>query len=237
MAGTNPSLSEEVLAQLSQAAGTEGPDHSLTKSGPLSRRRSSHSIETTPRPLVRLRSIDERPLMYSRRNSVVSNMNVPFSRRNSFCAVGPTKRLSLGPWAHYGRVSFSGLPLYQPIKEVQYENTYKTGPDQGCRFNPGGAQKALETILGNYLVDTKYNPLTSSQLTQNLSDLIRSKLKELCPNRYKVVCNVFLGQMGHQGIKVVSRSLWDPQNDNFVSASFCNATLFAVAMVHGSYYE
>ncbi|XP_063794764.1 dynein light chain Tctex-type 4 isoform X2 [Pseudophryne corroboree] len=237
MATIHPSLSDEVLAQLTQAAGTEGLDQTVSKSGPLSMRRSSHSIEVTPRPLMRLRSIEERPHMYSRRSSVVSNMNAPFSRKNSFCAMGPNKRLSLGPWAHYGRVSFSGLPLYQPIKEVQYENTYKTGPDQNSRFNPCRAQKALETILRNYLVDTKYNPLTSSQLTQNLSDLIRSKLKELSPNRYKVVCSVFLGQMGHQGIKVASRSLWDPQNDNFASATYSNATLFAVALVHGSYYE
>ncbi|XP_075688693.1 dynein light chain Tctex-type 4 [Rhinoderma darwinii] len=224
---------EDRAGQLHLAAA--GDAHS--NSGLLSSRRHSHSIELPPRQLTRLRSIDERPTAYSRRSSVVSNMNVPFSRRNSLCAMSLNKRLSLGPWAHYGRVSFSGLPLFQPIKEIQYENTYKMEPDQDCRFNPCRAQKALETILRNYLVDTKYNPLTSGQLAQNLSDLIRSKLKEFSPARYKVVSSVFLGQMGHQGVKVSSRSLWDPQNDNFASASYSNATLFAVAMVHGLYYE
>ncbi|XP_040264140.1 dynein light chain Tctex-type 4 isoform X1 [Bufo bufo] len=206
-----------------------GDAHS--KSGPLSSR--SHSIEMPARQLARLRSIDP----YSRRSSVVSNMNVPFSRKNSLCALGPNKRLSLGPWAHYGQVSFSGLPLYQPIQEIQYENTYKMGPDQDCRFNPGRAQKAVEGILRGYLGDAKYNPLTSGQLAQNLSDIIRSKLKEFSPARYKVVCSVFLGQMSHQGVKVSSRALWDPQNDNVASASYSNSTLFAVAMVHGLYYE
>lgn len=230
MAENPPSPSEDIMV-----LGVAGDAHS--KPGALSSRRRSHSIEIPQRQLARLRSIEERPAAYSRRSSVVSNINVPFSRRNSLCAMGLNKRLSLGPWAHYGRVSFSGLPLYQPIKEIQYENNYKMGPDQDCRFNPCRAQKALEAILKNYLVDTKYNPLTSGQLAQNLSDLIRSKLKEFSPARYKVVCSVFLGQMCHQGVKLSSRSLWDPQNDNFASASYSNTTLFAVAMVHGVYYE
>ncbi|XP_073498741.1 dynein light chain Tctex-type 4 isoform X1 [Phyllobates terribilis] len=227
----NPTSPSEDITTLGAAG------DSYSKSGPLSSRRLSHSIEMPPRQLARLRSIEERPAMYSRRSSVVSNINVPFSRKNSLCTMGSNKRLSLGPWAHYGRVSFSGLPLYQPIKEIQYENTYKMGPDLDCRFNPCSTQKALETILRNYLVDTKYNPITSGQLAQNLSDLIRSKQKEFTPARYKVVCSVFLGQICHQGVKVSSRSLWDPQNDNFASASYSNATLFAVAMVHGLYYE
>ncbi|CAI9606715.1 unnamed protein product [Staurois parvus] len=184
---------------------------------------------------MRLRSIEERHAAFSRRSSVVSN--VAFSRKNSLCATGPNKRFSLGPWAHYGRVSFSGLPLYQPIMEIRYENTYKTGPDQGCRFNLSRAQKVLETVLRNYLADLNYSAMTSGQRAQNLSDLIRSKMKEHCPPRYKVVCNVILGQRGSQGLKVASRSLWDPQTDNFASATYCSATLFAVAMVHGFYYE
>ncbi|KAG9463730.1 dynein light chain Tctex-type 4 [Eleutherodactylus coqui] len=221
MADNSPSPSEDIVGLA--AAGDPKP----TPSG----RRRSHSIELPPRQLMRLRSVDERPAMYSRRSSVVSNL--PFSRKNSLCALN--KRLSLGPWAHYGQVSFSGLPLYQPVKEIQYENTFKMGPD--CKFNPRGARTALETILKNYLGDIKYNALTSAQLAQTLCDLIRSKLKEGSPARYKVVCSVVLGQMCHQGVKVSSRSLWDPQNDNFASASYSNATLFAVAMVHGLYYE
>nr|DBA17731.1 TPA: hypothetical protein GDO54_016059 [Pyxicephalus adspersus] len=228
------SLPEAVLAQLTQAAG-EVPGPMSSKSAALLTRRSSHSVEMGPRSIMRLRSIEERHAAYSRRSSVVSS--VPFSRKNSLCAMGPNKRLSLGPWAHYGRVSFSGLPLYQPIQEIQYENTYRTGPDQGCRFNPGRAQNVLEAVLRNYLADTNYSAITGGQLGQNLSDLIRGKMKEHCPPRYKMVCNVVLGQMGNQGLRVASRSLWDPQNDNFVSATYSNATLFAVAMVHVFYYE
>ncbi|XP_068098632.1 dynein light chain Tctex-type 4 [Hyperolius riggenbachi] len=236
MAVHRSSLPDVSLAQLAQAAG-EIPGQTPSRPAALMTRRSSHTIDMSPRPLMRLRSIEEHHTAYSRRNSVISTMNSPFSRKNSLCAMGLNKRLSLGPWAHYGRVSFSGLPLYQPIKEIRYENTYKMGPDEGCKFNPTWAKRVLEAVMKNYLLDTNYNPLTSGQLTQNLSDIIRSKIKEQCPGRYKLVCNVFLGQKSSQGVNVVSRSLWDPQQDNFASASFSNANLFAIAMVHGLYYE
>eukprot|EP00079_Xenopus_tropicalis_P015883 XP_004914041.1 PREDICTED: tctex1 domain-containing protein 4 [Xenopus tropicalis] len=237
MAGHPSPLSEEVLAQFNQTMAAEVTASSRNRAASISTRRSSHSVDLSPRPLLRLRSIDQRLLILSRRSSVVSNANIPFSRKNSVCALVPAKHLSLGPWAHYGRVSFSGLPLCQPIREIQYENTYKTGPEDGCRFIPHRVQQVLESTLSSYLGDTKYSPLTCGQLAQSLAELIRSKVKDLMPSRYKVVCNVSLGQMGQQGIKVASRSLWDPQNDNFASATYANSSLFAVALVHGVYFE
>ncbi|KAM4640948.1 dynein light chain Tctex-type 4 [Discoglossus pictus] len=234
----NPSpLSEEVLEKFNQALSSDSPGVSRARAASISTRRSSHSIDMSPRPLLRLRSIEERGSIQSRRNSTISTMNMPFSRKSSICAGGSVKRLSLGPWSHYGRVSFSGLPLFQPIQEICYENTYKMEPDQDCRFNLRKVQDVLESTLNSYLGGSAYNPLTSGHLSQSLSDLIRSKLKEFMSPRYKLLCNVVLGPRGNQGVMVASRSLWDPQNDNVASATFTNASLFAVAMVHGIYHE
>ncbi|KAG8437011.1 hypothetical protein GDO86_007916 [Hymenochirus boettgeri] len=235
MAGQSAPLSEEILAQFNKNEAAEGGGSSRTRAASFSTRRSSHSVDMSPRTLLRLRSIDERLPILSRRSSIVSNMNLPFSRKNSVCAMVPGKYLSLGPWAHYGRVSFSGLPLYQPVKEIQYENTYKTGPEDGCRFPTCKIKKVLETTLNSYLADTKYMPMTCGQLALSLSDFIRNKLKDLIPSRYKLICNVFLGQMGNQGFMVASRSLLD--TNNFVSAAYANSSLFAVAIAHGIYYE
>ncbi|KAM5148141.1 dynein light chain Tctex-type 4 [Mantella aurantiaca] len=223
--------SQSVLAQLTLSAG-DAPGQSPPGPGALMPRRSSHSVESAPRPLLRLLSVEERHAAFSRRSSVVSG--APFSRKNSLCAA-PNKRFSLAPWAHFGRVSFSGLPLYQPIREVRHENTYRTAPER--RFNPGRARGLLEAVLGNYLADAHYSAAAGGPLAQSLSDLLRAKMKEHCPPRYKVVCHVLLGQAGSQGMRVASRSLWDPQTDDFASATYSNATLFAVAMVHAFYYE
>lgn len=238
MADQPPALSQDVLAQFNQIMTIEGTDSTRLKAGLLSIRRNSQSTDMVPRPPLRLPSIDEgkAPFPASRRSSIMSILNAPFtSRRNSLAAGG--RRLSIGPWMHSGRVSFSGLPLFEPIRETHYENTYKTQPDEGCKFNASQIQHILESILTNHLHDVVYNPPNSGQLAHNLSDLIRYRVKDMISSRYKLVCNVFLGQQANQGLRIASRCLWDVENDNFASATYANSSLFAVATVHGLYFE
>ncbi|XP_054837788.1 dynein light chain Tctex-type 4 [Eublepharis macularius] len=228
-------LSQETMAQFNQVKTSEDIESTCLKTGSTPTHRNSQSTDMAPRPLLHLQGIEEgkAPVPPSRRSSIMSILNAPFpSRRNSLATGG--RRLS---WMHFGRVSFSGLPLFEPIQETYYENTYKTQPDEGCRFNVFQTQQVLESILASYFGDAKYNPANSGQLAQNLSDLIRNRVKELTPPRYKLVCNVFLGQQANQGLQIASRSLWDVENDNFASAIFTNSYLFAVATVHGVYFE
>uniref|UniRef100_A0A8C6VLM0 Dynein light chain Tctex-type 4 n=1 Tax=Naja naja TaxID=35670 RepID=A0A8C6VLM0_NAJNA len=216
---------------------SEDSDSTHPKRGSLPLHQNSQATEMAPRSLLSLQSIEGKaPFPPSRRSSIMSILNAPFSsRRNSLAPGG--RRLSIGPWMHCGRVSFSGLPLFEPIQEVHYENTYKTQPDKDCRFNSSCTQQILESILASFFSDVRYNPANSGQLVQNLSDLVRSRVKDLTPPRYKLVCNVFLGQLANQGLHIASRSLWDVQNDSFASATFTNSSLFAVITVHALYYE
>ncbi|XP_042318785.1 dynein light chain Tctex-type 4 isoform X2 [Sceloporus undulatus] len=221
-----------------QAMASEEKNSTCPKAGSLFLRQNSQSTDMIPRTLLRLQSIEEGKAHFplSRRSSIMSVFNAPFaSRRNSLAAGG--RRLSIGPWMHCGRVSFSGLPLFEPVRETLYENTYKIQPDEGCKFNSSQMQQILESVLVSYLGDAKYNPAKGGQLAQNMSDLIRSKVKDVTPPRYKLVCNVFLGQQANQGLHIASRSLWDVENDNFASATFTNSSIFAVATVHGLYFE
>ncbi|MBN3325388.1 TC1DB protein, partial [Atractosteus spatula] len=107
------------------------------------------------------------------------------------------------------------------------------GPWMHC----GRVQQLLETTLDSYLSEASYNPTTCGLLTQNLSDLIHSKAKDINPPRYKLVCLVILGQCNDQGLRVTSRCLWDTETDNFAVATFQNTSLFAVAVVYGLYCE
>ncbi|XP_010014863.1 PREDICTED: tctex1 domain-containing protein 4-like [Nestor notabilis] len=135
----------------------------------------------------------------------------------------------------HSHVSFSGLPLFQPILKTCLENTYKIGPDEGCKFNAGRVQRALEGALAGGL-GTR-SPQGSALLAQNLVEMVQSRAKEVVPPRYKLVSHVLLGQQGQQSLLVASQALWDPESDSFASATFCNASLFAVATVHGVYFE
>ncbi|KFV45329.1 Tctex1 domain-containing protein 1, partial [Tyto alba] len=107
----------------------------------------------------------------------------------------------------------------------------------GCKFEAGRVKRVLEGTLASALGTTVYSPQGSALLAQSLAELLQSQAKEVVPPRYKLVCNVLLGQQGQQSLLVASRALWDPKTDSFASATFSNASLFAVATVHGVYFE
>ncbi|XP_015725829.1 tctex1 domain-containing protein 4 [Coturnix japonica] len=212
--------------QLMAADGTEAPH-------PRATRRGSNPTAPTRGP-----EEGKAPQLLSRRSSMLSTLLGPAgSRRSSLGAAPGGKKSSVGPWLLHSRVSFTGLPLFQPIPETHPENTYRMGPEEGCRFNAGRVQRVLEAALAGALGGTAYSPQGSVLLVQSLAELLRGRAKEVVPPRYKLVCHVLLGQQNQQSMLVGSRALWDPTSDSFASASFCNASLFAVATVHGVYFE
>lgn len=193
------------------------------------------------RPLGHLPSIDETRSAglgpASRRGSVLGPV-LSFSRRNSLAgpSAGPGgRRPSLGPVPPLGsRVSFSGLPL-APTRRMA--PSYRTEPAPGERWEAARAQQALEAALAAGLRDACYSGAEAGRLAQELCELVRMRLRELSPPRYKLVCSVVLGQRAGQGVRVVSRALWDAARDGLASAAVTNASLFAVATVHGLYCE
>ncbi|XP_067996626.1 dynein light chain Tctex-type 4 [Melanerpes formicivorus] len=178
------------------------------------------------------------PLLPSRRSSILSTLPASLaSRRSSLRAAPGGRRPSIGPWMLHSRVSFSGLPLFQPVLKTRLENTYRMQPDEGFKFNTERVKRVLEQTLSGALGTAVYSPQDSAQLAQSLVELLQNQAKEVVPPRYKLVCQVLLGQQGQQSLLVASQALWDPKNDNFASTTFSNASLFAVATVHGVYFE
>ncbi|NXV82149.1 TC1D4 protein, partial [Atlantisia rogersi] len=213
-------------AQVTAADNTEAPPLRATRRG------------SQPPVLARGPEESKPPLLPSRRSSILSTLPAPLASRRSSLGVAPgSRRPSIGPWMLHSRVSFSGLPLFQPILKTRLENTYKMQPDEGCKFDAGRVQRVLEGALSRALGAMVYSPQGSAPLVQSLAELLQSQVKEVAPPRYKLVCQVLLGQQGQQGLLVASRALWDPENDNFASATFSNTSLFAVATVHGVYFE
>ena len=72
---------------------------------------------------------------------------------------------------------------------------------------------------------------------KSLSDVIKSRVKEMNFPRYKIICNVVIGQRQHQAIRFASRCLWNSNLVSCASASYENSTLFAIATVYGLYYD
>ncbi|KAI8921151.1 Tctex-1 family-domain-containing protein [Powellomyces hirtus] len=122
-----------------------------------------------------------------------------------------------------------------PVNAVVFENTYKMKPDK--KFHSEPVRRITEEILQRTLTKVKYDGEKVPLLCQSLSNEILASVKKLEYDRYKYVVDVTIGEFKGQGIRVASRAIWDTTTDSHASASFKNATLFAVAMVFGCYYE
>ena len=55
--------------------------------------------------------------------------------------------------------------------------------------------------------------------------------------RYKIIVQAMVGQQKQQGVRVVSRCLWDPDSDSCSTYTYHSDTLWATVMVFGLYVE
>lgn len=120
-------------------------------------------------------------------------------------------------------------------QRVFYENTYQLEPKR--KFEAGKVKAIIDNVLSEQLKEEKYDPKASRQMTLTLAEIIKSSVKELNYERYKIVCMVSIGQLKEQGFRAGSRCCWDAKWDTFATGSFKNKSLFAIATVWGVYYE
>nr|KAG5686272.1 hypothetical protein BaRGS_028875 [Batillaria attramentaria] len=92
-------------------------------------------------------------------------------------------------------------------------------------------------VLSERLHDFTYDPATCQSLAKELATDIQRRVKDFRWSRYRLVCQVTIGQQTHQGMEVASRCVWDHNLDTYASVSYNNKSVFAVAQCYGIYYE
>ena len=121
---------------------------------------------------------------------------------------------------------------------VAMENTFKMSPDDVTKFNYVKVKAAMEAGVRFFVNDkTKYEPKKCAQVSKIMAEDIKGRIKDLNFKRYKVVCNVVMGQVSGQAMEVASRCVWDNNSDNFVSYTFQNSSIFCIVSVYGVYFE
>ena len=70
--------------------------------------------------------------------------------------------------------------------------------------------------------DKEYNHKEAEKLSIELSNQIRDCVKKLQIPSYKIVVQTVIGELGGQGVRIASKSLWDDKNDNWASYTFSN---------------
>ena len=74
-------------------------------------------------------------------------------------------------------------------------------------------------------------------MSQNIADVVRTRVKEMRFPRYKIVTNVVITPGCGQTMQFDSRCPWDVSTDSFASATYQSSSLHAVATVHAIYFE
>jgi hypothetical protein len=141
----------------------------------------------------------------------------------------------------YRRPSLAGSQRtdlsHSVVVPVKLQNTYKLRPEDDEKFNSSRVSKVLHGILESFLDNEDYETKKCTALSKSLTDVVKSRVKDMNFPRYKFVCHILIGENSNQGIHAVSRSVWDTSTDNFAQATYTNKTLFAVASVYGCYFD
>ena len=126
------------------------------------------------------------------------------------------------------------VSTHRPRVTTLMGNTYKMVPD--TRIQVEAVREIIQSHLRR-LESTEYDAKACRERSKHLSDSILREVKSLGHQRFRFVCSVTIGQLRGQSVRVASRCVWDAENDNFVSESFRNGSLFAIGTVFGVYKE
>lgn len=137
------------------------------------------------------------------------------------------------------RTSISGASygMKHGLLPVKVQNTYRLTAGEDEKFSSSTVARMMTGVMESYLDGENYEPKLSANLAQNLSEVIKSRVKDMNLPRYKIVCNVTIGQDGNQGMRVASRCLWDKETDGFAEAIYNKGSMYAVATLYAFYYE
>ncbi|XP_031562874.1 tctex1 domain-containing protein 1-like [Actinia tenebrosa] len=94
-------------------------------------------------------------------------------------------------------------------------------------------KRLMDELLEEKLDNEVYDEESCKIKCLTLSEEIKQKVKELGMTRYRIICHVSIGSCSGQGLIMASRFIWNDIKDNFVTSTFRNVSLFAVATVFG----
>lgn len=108
------------------------------------------------------------------------------------------------------------------------------------------------------MANVVYKEATANRLCCRLSEELKNRIKDeqferylfddfsfeqnprihfIILNRYKLVCNVAMGQRGAQKLQMYDRFLWDSEWDNYAYYKYETRNYYAVATVYACYYD
>ena len=116
-------------------------------------------------------------------------------------------------------------------------NTYKMEPDEDNAFIEENVTKAIEAFLSRRVDHMVYDGGKCKQLCKDLAGEIKELVKSFSFRRYKFVSHVTISSSHRQGLRQVSRCVWNENHDRYISCVYRNATMNVVAVLYAIYFE
>jgi len=115
--------------------------------------------------------------------------------------------------------------------------TYQLSPIASKKFNRTKVYEIVKSIVDSRMNTFRYNPEIAGVMMKILTSECKDAVKKLNFDRCKIVVHVTIGEIRGQSVQLVSRCAWDELNDDTVSYSMQNKTVFCNAMIFGVYCE
>ena len=104
-------------------------------------------------------------------------------------------------------------------------------------FNSNEVKQMLERLVPQTIDrQNKYDCNKCTQLSKDLSQIIKDTMKSLNYERYKYIIQVVLGQCQDENLMMTCRCLWDIETDNYTSYVYSNTEIFCAVTVFALFY-
>ncbi|CAG5119723.1 unnamed protein product [Candidula unifasciata] len=123
--------------------------------------------------------------------------------------------------------------VFSTKRHTGSENTYIIRPNFSQKFRPAAVKEVIHLVLTEKLQGKSYSPEDTTVWTKEISDAVKSRLKEMGYDRYKFVVQAVIGEQKGEGVKMACRCFWDSDTDNYAQDIFINDSLFCVTAAFG----
>jgi hypothetical protein len=114
-------------------------------------------------------------------------------------------------------------------------NTFSLRPSHKRKFRPQDVKAITRTILETRLHNQEYRPDDIQNLSKEIADAVRDKVRALDLERYKIMVHCMIGEQRGEGVRMGCKMFWDSDTDNYAEEVYINKHLFAVVTVYGLY--
>jgi len=120
-------------------------------------------------------------------------------------------------------------------RRKNYENTYKTEPDEKPQMKL--VRDTISEIINVTCDGLEANHAFHMGLTTTLNSEVHARLKKIIPRRHRMVVQTFLIEHNDQDIQIGSKWLWNPEHDDHVTVTKSFSTFSVAVNAHFIYIE